>query len=170
MDGGSRIADLGSRWRNWLRRRPVSGGPPRLCFADFELETDTGRLFRAGAGVHLQPQPARALQYLAERAGELVTREELRRFLWGEDHFVNFDQGLNYCIQQIRAALADSAQTPRFLETLPRRGYRFLVAVERTTTTTYPARRPPGARRLAARWVLAAVLVAAAAAAALALG
>jgi DNA-binding winged helix-turn-helix (wHTH) protein len=105
---------------------------PTLHFGDFTLELETGHLTRLGTAVRIQPQPARALQYLAERAGGLVTREELRTHLWGEDHHVNFDQGLNFCIQQVRQALDDSARTPTFIETIPRRGYRFLVPVERS--------------------------------------
>lgn len=112
---------------------------------------DSGRLSRGGAALRLQPQPARALQYLAERTGELVSRDELRLFLWGPDHFVKYDQGLNYCIQQIRQALADSAQAPRYLETLPRKGYRFLVAVELVGAAATGVERPaaPPRRSLA---------------------
>ncbi len=164
MDGGSRNRSLGSRWRDWRRRRSPVVGPPRLRFAAFELETDTGRLWRGGEAVHIQPQPARALQHLAERSGELVTRDELRRLLWGEGHFVDFDQGLNYCIQQIRLALGDSAQAPRYVETLPRRGYRFLAPVERASASGPLRSSPTGGRRLVARWVLVALLIAAAAA------
>jgi DNA-binding winged helix-turn-helix (wHTH) protein/TolB-like protein len=83
----------------------------------------------AGDSVRLEPQPAKVLALLAERAGQLVTREELQREVWPDGTFVDFERGLNYCIAKIRAALGDSAAEPRFVETLPRRGYRFLVAV-----------------------------------------
>jgi DNA-binding winged helix-turn-helix (wHTH) protein len=78
----------------------------------------------------LQQQPAKVLALLLQRAGELVTRDEIRGFVWGQDTYVNFDQGLNFCIKEIRAALGDSAELPRFIETLPRRGYRFIAPVE----------------------------------------
>ncbi|MEZ5332269.1 MAG: winged helix-turn-helix domain-containing protein [Thermoanaerobaculia bacterium] len=119
---------------------------PTLRFAGFELELETGHLSRDGEAVKIQPQPARVLQYLAERAGALVTRDDLRVLLWGEDHHVNFDQGLNFCIQQVRQALDDSAKTPTFIETIPRRGYRFLVPVERVGEIEgeeEPPSRPP---------------------------
>lgn len=106
----------------------------RLLFGDFELIVASGELFRRTPTrlepVKLQPQPAKALIYLAERPGRLVTRAELQRHLWGEDHFVDYEQGLNYCVRAIRRALADDASDPRFLETIPRRGYRFRAPVE----------------------------------------
>lgn len=101
----------------------------RLRFGDFELRVDSGELFRSGVPVKLQPQPARLLEFLARRSGEVVTREEIRLHLWGEETFVDFEHGLNFSIRQIRRALGDSAQAPRFLETIPRRGYRFLPPV-----------------------------------------
>lgn len=102
----------------------------RLWFGDFELRLDSGELFRAGVPVKLQPQPARVLELLVRRSGEVVSREELRRHLWGEDVFVDFEHGLNFSIQQLRRALGDSAAAPRFIETVPKRGYRFIVPVQ----------------------------------------
>ena len=106
--------------------RPVS----RLRFGAFELDLKNGELRRGGALVKLQPQPSKVLALLATRAGQLVVREEIQQQVWTNDTFVDFDQGLNYCIRQIRAALSDDAETPEFIETVPRRGYRFLAAVE----------------------------------------
>ncbi len=100
-----------------------------LLFGDFELRLDSSELLRAGAPVKLQLRPARVLALLALRAGATVSREEIRREVWGEEH-VDFDLALNYCIRQIRRALDDSAEHPRFIETLPRVGYRFLAPVE----------------------------------------
>jgi TolB-like protein len=80
-------------------------------------------------------QPARVLAMLASRAGEMLTREEICREIWGADTHVEFDQGLNFCIRRIRAALGDDATAPRFIETLPRRGYRFIAPVERLAGT-----------------------------------
>jgi TolB-like protein len=82
---------------------------------------------RAGAPVHLQPQPARVLALLAAAPGRLVTREELRQHVWGSGTFVDFDQGLNWCIRRIREALEDDAAAPRYIQTVPRRGYRFIA-------------------------------------------
>jgi DNA-binding winged helix-turn-helix (wHTH) protein len=94
------------------------------------MDARSGELRRDGATVHLPPQPFKVLWLLASRAGEVVTREEIRQELWGNDTFVDFDGGLNFCINQIRKALRDSAESPRFVHTLPRRGYRFIAGVE----------------------------------------
>src|SRR5258708_4192107 len=101
-----------------------------LRFDVFELDTGSGELRRNGDLIRLQPQPFRVLQLLVRRSGEVVTRAEIRERIWCDDTFVDFEQGLNFCIRQIRDALGDTAVAPRFLETLPRRGYRFLVPVE----------------------------------------
>ena len=104
--------------------------PPRaLRFGVFELDRVTAELRKDGRRVRLPPQPARVLFMLASRAGDLVTREELQRDVWGAETFVDFEHGLNHCIKQIRAVLGDDADRPRFVETLPRRGYRFIAEV-----------------------------------------
>jgi TolB-like protein/DNA-binding winged helix-turn-helix (wHTH) protein/Tfp pilus assembly protein PilF len=108
-----------------------------LRFGAFELELSSGELRRSGVLVHLQQQPAKVLALLARRSGELVTREEIQREVWGET-FVDFEQGLNYCVKQIRSALGDQADTPRYLETLPRRGYRFLAPVQGISQVSPP--------------------------------
>jgi DNA-binding winged helix-turn-helix (wHTH) protein len=102
----------------------------RLVFGPFELRTESGELFRDGVRIRLQPQPARLLELLARRSGEIVSREEIRRQIWGEDTFFDLEQGLNFSIRRIRVALDDSATQPRYLETVPRRGYRFLAPVQ----------------------------------------
>ena len=104
--------------------------PSVLRFGIFELDYRTGELRRGGVGVKLPPQPFKVLWLLASRPGEVVSREEIREALWGADTFVDFDSGLNFCINQIRRALHDSAESPRFIHTLPKRGYRFLATVE----------------------------------------
>jgi DNA-binding winged helix-turn-helix (wHTH) protein/TolB-like protein len=98
-----------------------------LHFGQFTLDPDTGVLARNGIPVRLQPQPARVLALLVARAGEVVSREELRQQIWGTDTFVDFERGVNFCIAQIRSALGDSADSPRYIETLPKRGYRFIA-------------------------------------------
>jgi DNA-binding winged helix-turn-helix (wHTH) protein len=102
----------------------------RFRFGIFELDPRGGELWKAGVRSRLQPQPARVLTLLASRPGELVTREEIQHEVWPEGTFVDFEQSLNFCIRQIRTALGDQAATPRYVETLPRRGYRLLVPVE----------------------------------------
>ena len=94
------------------------------------LGSQAGELRRSGMLIKLAPQPLQILRVLAERSGEIVTREEIRQELWGQDTFVDFDGGLNFCINQIRKALRDNAESPRFIHTLPRRGYRFIASVE----------------------------------------
>ena len=100
-----------------------------LRFDDFELDRETLELRRRGVAVKLQQQPARVLALLAERPGEMVSREALRRAIWGDDTFVDFDRGMNYCISQIRAVLGDTAEAPRYIETLRGRGYRFVGTI-----------------------------------------
>ena len=98
-------------------------------FGIFEFDDQSGELRRNGRAVALEPQPARALARLLSRPGDLVSREELRDAVWGTDTHVDFDRGLAYCLSQIRAALGDSAENPRFGQTLPKRGYKFLAPV-----------------------------------------
>jgi DNA-binding winged helix-turn-helix (wHTH) protein/tetratricopeptide (TPR) repeat protein len=100
-----------------------------LRFDVFELDTAAGELRRQGDRVKLPPQPFRVLELLVRRGGEVLTRADIRERIWC-DSFVDFEQGLNFCIRQIREALGDTADAPRFIETLPRRGYRFLLPVE----------------------------------------
>ncbi len=103
--------------------------PARLRFGIFELDVPAGELRRDGRPVRLQPQPFKVLTYLAANPGRVITRDELREHVWGREIFVDFERGLNFCVLQIRTALGDDAQNPRFVQTLPRRGYRFLAPV-----------------------------------------
>ena len=105
-------------------------------FGLFEFDNATCELRRERERVHLEAQPAQVLGLLLARAGEVVTREELHRAVWGSETFVDFDRGLNYCIAQIRAGLQDSAQSPRFVRTLPKRGYQFIAPI--TTLAALP--------------------------------
>jgi DNA-binding winged helix-turn-helix (wHTH) protein/tetratricopeptide (TPR) repeat protein len=103
--------------------------PVILLFGSFELHSETGELRHHGDLVKLPPQPFKVLEVLARRGGQIVTRAEIRGQIWCGDTFVDFEQGLNFCIRQIREALGDTADAPQFIETLPRRGYRFLMPV-----------------------------------------
>jgi TolB-like protein/DNA-binding winged helix-turn-helix (wHTH) protein/Tfp pilus assembly protein PilF len=120
---------------------------PTIRFGVFELDLHTRELRKAGRKVPIQEQPFRVLVSLLERPGELVTRDELREKLWQSDTFVDFDTGLNKAITKIREVLADSAASPRFVETLPKRGYRFIAPVEKLANL--PEAIPPEAVRSA---------------------
>lgn len=109
----------------------ASGNLP-LRFGVFELDAETGELRKSGHTVRLRPQAAKILVLLASRPGQLVTREELREKIWGNETFVDFEHGLNLCIREVRAALDDDADTPRYVETLPKRGYRFIAPIQDT--------------------------------------
>src|SRR4029453_17681022 len=100
-----------------------------LRFGPFELDADSAELLRHGERIALSPQPFKVLALLVQKDGAVVTRAEIREQVWGAGTHVEFDQGLNFCIRQIREALDDDATSPRFIETLPRRGYRFLMPV-----------------------------------------
>lgn len=151
----------------------------RFLFGRFEFDPAAGILLREGVPVRLQPQPARVLAQLVARSGEVVTRDELRQAVWADGTFVDFERGLNFCIAQIRLALGDSADAPRYIETLPRRGYRLIAPVRAIDAATgaEPATQPvhlssaeaaagqaaapPAARRW--RWGIALAVVVAAA-------
>jgi DNA-binding winged helix-turn-helix (wHTH) protein/TolB-like protein len=102
----------------------------RFRFGTFEFDDRSGLLTRGDRPIALEPQPARALGLLLAHAGELVARDDLRAHLWGNETHVDFDRGLAYCIGQLRAALGDTAENPRFVQTLPRRGFKFIAPVE----------------------------------------
>src|SRR5207237_10264321 len=93
----------------------------------FELRKDAGELRREGTTIRLQEQPLQILRILLEEPGQVVTREELRQQIWSSDTFVDFDHGINNAIKRLREALGDTAETPRFIETVPRRGYRLIA-------------------------------------------
>ena len=107
-----------------------------LRFGVFELNLDAEELRNDGTLIKLPPQPVKVLALLASRAGQVVTREEIQKEIWGEETFVDFDHGLNQCIKQIRTVLNDNPDKPLYVETLPRRGYRFLAPVVSKTVAT----------------------------------
>jgi DNA-binding winged helix-turn-helix (wHTH) protein len=106
------------------------------------LDSESGQLLKNGRVVRLKPQPLKLLQLLISRAGELVTRDEIRLVLWGTDTFVDFEQGMNAAIRQVREALGDDAESPVYVETVPKRGYRFLAPVDSGSSS--PPVRVPG--------------------------
>src|SRR6478672_4061221 len=105
--------------------------PALLRFGTFEVDLCAGELRKQGVRIKLQEQPFHVLTALLLHPGKVVTREDLRAQLWSADTFVDFDNSLNTSINKLRETLADSAESPRFVETLPRRGYRFIAPVER---------------------------------------
>src|SRR5258706_13241102 len=137
-------------------------------FGDFEFDSTWGELRKEGLRVGLQEQPFQILPLLLKRPGEVVTREEVRQALWPGDTFVDFDVGLNSAVKRLRDALSDSADSPRFVETLPRRGYRFIAPLERPPVSLPAAPQAPPRPALPPRsrlrpWAGAAAGVAAAA-------
>jgi len=119
---------LGRTWGEVVNNASVL--QPTYRFGVFELNPQSGELRKQGMKIKLQRQPLEILSLLVERPGEIVTREDLQKKLWPADTFVDFEQGLNNAMKRLRAALDDNAETPRFIETLPRRGYRFIAPIQ----------------------------------------
>jgi DNA-binding winged helix-turn-helix (wHTH) protein len=114
-------------------------------FDVFEVDLRAQELYKAGRKIKLQGQPFQVLAMLLEQPGEVVTREEMQKRLWPADTFVDFDHSLNTAIKKLRQALGDDLKKPRFVETLPKRGYRFLVSVKRPATSSAGAAAPVAA-------------------------
>src|ERR1700704_2959237 len=108
-------------------------------FGLFEVDLRAGELFKQGIKIKLQQQPFRVLALLLEHPGEVVTREALRQAIWPAGTFVEFDVGVDAAVHKLRTALGDSAETPRLVETLPRRGYRFIAPVDGVAASTAPS-------------------------------
>jgi len=114
-------------------------------FGLFTLDAERGELRREGVLVRLQAQPVEVLAYLVEHAGQVASREELRKAIWGETTFVDFDAGLNFCVSQIRTALQDDSAQPRYIRTVPKSGYQFIAPAERLSPDTdNPTELSPG--------------------------
>jgi DNA-binding winged helix-turn-helix (wHTH) protein/TolB-like protein len=134
-----------------------------LRFGLFTFNPETGELLRQGQPVHLQAQPAKVLALLVSAAGELVTRETLRDALWSDGTSVDFDRGLNFAVAQVRTALGDSAESPTFIRTVPKRGYQFIAPVSGLPPAQQPApapiAMPPASRRSVLPWIAVAAAV-----------
>ena len=124
---------------------PITPARKTIRFGVFEVDLAAGELRKNGNRIRLQEQPFQILVCLLDRAGEVITREDLRQKLWPADTFVDFDHSLNTAINKLREALGDSASSPRYVETLARRGYRFLAPVEGTNLK--PQDSPPALTR-----------------------
>src|SRR6059058_4684620 len=120
-----------------------------LRFASFELDVHSRELRKGTDRIRLQEQPFEILRLMLERPGDVVTREEMARRLWPEGTFVDFEHSLNAAVKRLRAALGDDADNPRFVETLPRRGYRFIASLNGGTTVAMPVVAPDYTARLA---------------------
>ena len=116
----------------------------RYRFGVFEADTATGELRRQGMRIRINAQPFQVLCLLLSRPGELLTRDEIARLLWPDGTFVDFDHGVNSAVNRVREALGDSASNPRFIETLARRGYRFIAPVQVDSGASSPSAEPPG--------------------------
>ncbi|MBX9602361.1 MAG: winged helix-turn-helix domain-containing protein [Bryobacteraceae bacterium] len=114
----------------------------RLRFGVFDFDPASGELRREGIAVKLQAQPAQVLGILLENAGAVVSREALRQAVWGGGTHVDFDSGLNFCIAQVRSALGDSAESPVFVKTVPKRGYQFIAPVSAAEEAVLPPAGP----------------------------
>jgi DNA-binding winged helix-turn-helix (wHTH) protein len=126
---------------------------PCFRFGPFEVDPVTGDLRKHGVRLKLQKQPFQILTSLVARPNEVVTREELRDRLWSDHTFVDFDHGLNTAVNKLRQALADSPERPRFIETVPSRGYRFIAALEITKNASACCPRPvPEAQTKSDHW------------------
>lgn len=134
----------------------------RFRFGIFEFDANARELRRDGRVVRLQSQPAQLLAFLLAHADEVVSRDDLQKAIWGNETFVDFERGLNFCIAQIRSALDDDPTSPRFIRTIPKRGYQFIAPVQRLDdSTAKPESSPISRRRTIPRvaWVGGALLL-----------
>jgi DNA-binding winged helix-turn-helix (wHTH) protein/dipeptidyl aminopeptidase/acylaminoacyl peptidase len=153
-----RRALAGADWRraghaleSFTHREPrVQNGNGRVRFGAFEVNLQAGEVRRSGSRLKLQEQPFKVLQILLEHPGELVTREELRSRIWPAESFGDFDHAVNVAVGKLRTALGDSAANPSIVETVPRRGYRFVAALDETAVAGAPAGATPLATAQAA--------------------
>jgi Tol biopolymer transport system component/DNA-binding winged helix-turn-helix (wHTH) protein len=138
-------------------------GGQLIRFGVFEADLEGGELRKQGLKIRLQEQPFQVLAMLLERSGQIVTRDELQKKLWTADTFVDFDRGLNKAINRLREALEDSAENPRFIETVPKRGYRFIAPVDQEQTGADAEPHPPAKAPMREKvaWGLALALLAA---------
>ncbi len=127
---------------------PRSRSADVVRFSAYEVDLRSGELYRTGRKINLQGQPFQVLAILLEHPGEVVAREDLQKRLWPSDTFVDFDHSLNTAVKKLRQALGDDTKSPRFIETLPRRGYRFIGALEKLAKPSPPS--PPPAKAAAA--------------------
>src|SRR5215469_2995642 len=134
------------RWRLWM-----STTSNTVRFGSFELDLRSGELRRHGIKIRLSDQPLQVLQLLLENPGQIVTREEIQHKLWSTDTFVDFEHSLNAAVKRLREALSDTADHPRFIETLPRHGYRFIARVD-SSSATPPDNTTPKPRKRTLFW------------------
>src|SRR5215510_13050770 len=137
------------------------GPSPIRRFGIFEFDRAAGELCKQGTKIKLQGQPIEILAMLLERPGQVVSREEIQKKLWPADTFVDFEHSLNAAVKRLRDALDDSTETPRYIETLPRRGYRFIGKIREEAPEVLPAVRADIAPRRDLGWLRSASVAAA---------
>ena len=120
----------------------MHNGNQTIRFGEFEADLHSGEIRKSGSRIKLQDQPFKVLQILLEHPGDLVTREELQSRIWPEESFGDFDHAVNVAVGKLRVALGDSAENPSFIETVPRRGYRFVARLDGASVDTHPAQVP----------------------------
>jgi DNA-binding winged helix-turn-helix (wHTH) protein/TolB-like protein len=145
-------------------KSPTQAG--RYRFGIFEFDTEKLELWRRGSLIPLQAQPSRVLACLLENAGQVVTRQQLSTSLWGEETFVDFDRGLNFCVSQLRSALEDDPARPVYIQTFPKRGYQFIAPLQnlsqhQTSSATQPHKSGPRRTAVVVQYAIAALAVAA---------
>ena len=148
------ISDAAKNGHAMMRLHPFGPSMERVLasanifrFGLFEADAARGTLTRSGLRVKLQDQPFRVLLVLLERPGEIVSRDELRQKLWPEGTYVDFDGSLNVILKKLRAAIDDDSENPRFIETVPRRGYKFIAPVSVAPVPPQPQKRPRRQRK-----------------------
>src|SRR6266567_7020687 len=119
-----------------MSTQPASTPSSKAVFGPYEYDDASGTLTKCGTRLRLQGKPLQILSLLVNRPGQIITRDELQRHMWGGGTFVDFEQGLNSAVNKLRQTLGDSADQPRYVETLPGRGYRFIAPVQRSSTKT----------------------------------
>src|SRR6266446_667815 len=124
--------------------------PQRVRFGPFEADLETHELWKNGVKLKLGGQPFEILALLLNRPGQMVSREELQKEIWTADTFVDFNHGLNAAVNKLRETLSDSAEEPKYIETLPRRGYRFIGTIENAGSELKPEGAMPGPREFVA--------------------
>ncbi len=128
---------------SWSHCAIIPKTMPRYLFGPFEFDSATLDLRRDGTSVRLQSQPAQVLKALLEHTDQIVSRDDLRKSIWGDSTFVDFESGLNFCISQLRSALRDDASQPLYIRTVPKKGYQFIAPVRPLDSPRIRHRRHP---------------------------
>jgi DNA-binding winged helix-turn-helix (wHTH) protein len=143
------MATAGIHVRLRFKMRGGEAGPAVYRFGGFELETGPGELRKRGTRIKLQDQPLQILVLLLEHAGEVATREQIQNRLWPPGAYVDYDNAINSAVRKLREALGDTSENPRYIETMARRGYRFIGHLDAPSKPDQPPPAPPSSARIA---------------------